>query len=200
MKADGVELDVHSTKDGGLVVHHDPDLPGRGPIGSLMESAAREFRLPNGERLPVLAEALAVLGDLEVWIEVKTLDPAFDHRLLQAIDESQFPKHRAVHSFDHRIVARLGSLRPALRRGVLSASYFLDPLQLLKSVGAETLWQEASLIDGDLVERLHGGGGKIIAWTVNSDHEAERLARLGVDGLCGNYPDRLLAAVKRGLG
>ena len=197
MKADGVELDVHCTKDGGLVVHHDPDLPGLGPIGSLMESAARKFRLPNGEGLPVLAEALTVLGELEVWIEVKTLDSAFDDRLFQAIDESQFPDHRAVHSFDHRIVARLGRRRPSLCRGILSASYLLDPLQALKSAGADTLWQEASLIDRDLVERVHGGGGTIIAWTVNSDREAERLAGLGVDGLCGNYPDRLRTAVRR---
>jgi glycerophosphoryl diester phosphodiesterase len=62
-------------------------------------------------------------------------------------------------------------------------------------VGATTLWQEWQLVDQDLVQRVHAIGGQIIAWTVNEIGDLERLVRLGVDGLCGNYPDRIRVAL-----
>jgi glycerophosphoryl diester phosphodiesterase len=58
LDADGVELDVHATHDGGIVVHHDPDVPGFGPIAQLTLAEARQVRIPNGEPLPSLAESM----------------------------------------------------------------------------------------------------------------------------------------------
>ena len=40
-----------------------------------------------------------------------------------------------------------------------------------------------------------GRAARLIAWTVNEIGDLERLARLGVDGLCGNYPDRIRVAI-----
>ena len=54
LDADGVELDVHTTRDGGFVVHHDPEVPGFGPIAQMSLSEARQVRIPNGETLPLL--------------------------------------------------------------------------------------------------------------------------------------------------
>jgi glycerophosphoryl diester phosphodiesterase len=193
--ADGVELDVHATRDGVLLVHHDLELPGAGPIPALTASEAARIRLPNGEPVPTLAQALDTLGDLQVWVEVKTLPASDDEVLLRTLAQGPCPAGYAVHSFDHRIVARLGARSETLRRGALSASYLLAPLFALTCAGADTLWQEAHLIDAALVALLHGSGRRIIAWTVNDDQEARRLACLGVDGLCGNYPDRLRAVV-----
>jgi glycerophosphoryl diester phosphodiesterase len=47
-----------------------------------------------------------------------------------------------------------------------------------------------------MVNAVHGAKGKLIAWTVNQPRDAVRLAGIGVDGLCGNYPDRLRATLK----
>jgi len=194
--ADGVELDVHSTSDGIILVHHDAELPGLGPIGHLTFMQMGEFRLPNGEPVPTLPEVLEILGNLDVYVEVKTLSPAFDPALLAVLDQGPAPSRYSVHGFDHRIIARLGALRPGLPRGILLSSYPLDPLALMRSAGADTIWQDHSLIDAAIVDVVHGARGKLIAWTVNQPRDARRLARLGVDGLCGNYPDRLRAAVK----
>ena len=193
--ADGVELDVHATRDGGLVVHHDATVPGLGPIAELNRESVRAFRLPNGEPVPYLAEALEVIGDREVWIELKGLEPRFDAGLLDVLDRGPAARRYGVHAFDHRIIGRLGRARPALRRGILLSSYLLDPLAPLMATGAHTLWQEQHLIDGPLVETIHAAGCAIIAWTVNTPDDTARLHRLGVDGLCGNYPDRLREAI-----
>lgn len=192
--ADGIELDVHATADGAIVVHHDPALPGLGPISRLTLPKALKYRLPNGEPLPTLEEALAVAPHLEWWIEVKALAPEADLALLEVIRRSSDPSRCRVHSFDHRIVARLRNLEPSLSVGILSVARLLDPARVLAETGADVLWQERSLVDGSLVEEVHRAGGRIIAWTVNDPAEAATLAGLGVDGLCGNWPDRLRPA------
>lgn len=194
--ADGVELDVHSTSDGIVLVHHDAELQGLGPIGHLSYMDVQDFHLPNGESVPTLPEALEILGDLDVYVEVKTLSPTYDATLLSVLDQGPAPARYAVHSFDHRIIARLGGLRSGLPRGILMSSYPLDPVSLMRSAGANTIWQDHSLIDATMVNTVHGAQGRLIAWTVNQPRDAAQLARLGVDGLCGNYPDRLRAAVK----
>lgn len=193
--ADGVELDIHATADGEFLVHHDPRVFGVGVIGELPRAAFTDCRLPNGEPIPTLTEALRLLDGLDVWVEVKTLPRERDARLLGTLDAGPTPARYAVHGFDHRIVARLGERRPELRRGALLASYLLDTLPVLHGTGADTLWMEAPLIDAALVSDLHTDGMQLIAWTVNEDREIRRLIELGVDGICGNYPERIRAAL-----
>jgi len=191
--ADGVELDVHSTADGALVVHHDAEIPGLGPIPGQALEAIRTIRLA-GEPIPTLAEALEVLDGLEVWVELKSLPASADAALLTTLAGGPHPDRYAVHGFDHRIVARLGAQDPSLRRGILSASYPLDPIGPMTAAGANTLWQEWRLIDDQLVAAVHRSGGELIAWTVNTAAAAVRLSALGVDALCGNFPERLRVA------
>jgi len=191
--ADGVELDLHTTGDGRAVVFHDFTLPNGKRIDGLAATEVREHRLSNGEPVPFLEEVLEVIPGLAVWIEVKGLDVRWDEGLLAIMDAAPRPERCAVHSFDHRIIERLGRKRPALSRGVLSTAYLIDPTGPLLTTGANTLWQEWQLIDAALVDRVHEVGCRIIAWTVNNQEVAARLSELGVDGLCGNYPERLLS-------
>lgn len=195
LDADGVELDVHATQDGALVVHHDADLPGVGPIATLTRAEVRQIRIRNGETLPLLEEVLDLLGEHDAWIELKSLPPAHDSALLDVLDAGPAPHRYAVHSFDHRIIRRLGETRPALPRGILLSAYLDDPVGALRSVGATTLWQEWQQVDQALVQSVHAAGCRVIAWTVNEVGDLERLVRLGVDGLCSNYPDRIRVAL-----
>lgn len=188
---------MHSTEDGIILVHHDSELPGFGPIGHLKYTQVMEARLANGETIPTLPEVLNLLGNIDVYVEVKTLSAGFDAAILSVLDEGPAPSRYAVHSFDHRIVARLGAGRPGLRRGILLSSYPLDPIPLLTAAGASTLWQDQRLIDKAIVDAVHSAGYSIIAWTVNKPQDAIRLAGLGVDGLCGNHPDKLRSSLQQ---
>lgn len=192
--ADAVELDIHATADGVLLVHHDGLVRGVGVIGALPHRAFAEYRLSNGQSIPTLSEALTALAGLAVWVEVKTLPPAQDEALLAAFDRGPTPAKYAVHGFDHRIVARLGRRRPSLRRGVLLASYLLDTAAVLHGAGATALWMETHLIDAELVAQVRAAGAELIAWTANEPAEIARLIGLGVDGICGNFPERILRA------
>jgi glycerophosphoryl diester phosphodiesterase len=195
LDADGVELDIHSTRDGGIVVHHDPEIPGVGPIAELTLAETRQLRIPNGETVPMLSEILELVGDRDVWVEVKSLAAVYDHVLLAVLEKGPAPERYAVHSFDHRIVHRLGEREPKLRRGILLSAYLRDPVAVMRSVGASTLWQDWQQVDQELVTGVHEAGYTIIAWTVNEIGDLDRMVRLGVDGLCGNYPDRIRVAI-----
>jgi glycerophosphoryl diester phosphodiesterase len=191
MGADGIELDVHTTRDGELVVHHDPDVPGLGPIANLTTVQLSRHRLANGEPVPSLEEALASVGELLVWVEVKALAAAHDARLISVLREGPVPERYGVHSFDHRLVRRIGEAAPEFRTGILLTSRLVDPVAAMRAAGATVLWQEWQMIDADLVDAVHENRGDVIAWTVNERVAAGRLSVLGVDALCGNFPDRL---------
>lgn len=196
--ADAIELDVHATADGVLFVHHDEVVSGT-HITRASAAQVRALRLPNGESVPALEDALAVIDPaLHVFIEVKSLPAQFDDRLLGVLDADARPDRCAVHGFDHRIVKRLGLARPALARGVLLASYPMRPLDALQDTGATVLWEEQSLIDAALVDTLHGAGYRIYAWTVNEPEDMRHLLGLHVDGLCTNVPDVARRAVDAG--
>ena len=196
-RVDGVELDIHSTTDGAFIVHHD-EMFGTEHLSRLNAKQVGELRLSNGEPLPTLEAVLDAVGDIQVFIEVKTLDPRFDSRLLETIDQGPNPAGYAVHGFDHRIIARLGRLRPALRRGVLSSSYPVNPLEDLTDAGAATLWEDHALIDPALADTLHAARKQLIAWTVDDEAEMRRLLKLGVDGLCTNQPELCRRVVDEG--
>jgi glycerophosphoryl diester phosphodiesterase len=187
--ADGVELDVHATIDGEIVVHHDPTVLGL-PIAHARWRDLATVPLANGEPLPTLAQALDVLGTLKVFVEVKVLDPRWDDRFLGVLDRGPHPSGYAIHSFAFQVVRRLGQKRPSLPRGVLSEVATRNPKQTLEDASAQTLWQERATLDEPLVKTVHGLGAGIIAWTVDNPDDVERLVRWGVDGICTNHPER----------
>ncbi len=187
--ADGVELDVHATIDGEIVVHHDPSIMGL-PIAQTRATDLATVPLANGEPIPTLAQALDVLGTLRVFVEVKVLDPRWDDRLLATLDRGPNPAGYAVHSFLEPVIRRLGEKRPTLQRGILSEVRSPSAKQILADAAAQTLWPEQSTIEERLVQTVHGLGATLIAWTVDNPADMERLVRWEVDGLCTNHPER----------
>jgi glycerophosphoryl diester phosphodiesterase len=167
--ADAIELDVHATNDGVVVVHHDPDL-GR-------------FPLAHGVAIPTLQAVLDAIGDrAKVYVEIKAAD--IEQLVVRCIRESG--ANCAVHAFDHRVVKTVKAIFPAIRTGVLEVSRHIDPAASLVAAGAEDLWQEASFIDEEMVERVHSIRGKIIAWTSDEAEQWDALNEIGVDGICTN--------------
>lgn len=197
---DGIELDVHATADGVLVVHHDAAVAiGHGeavefvPIVSVSAAQLSEHRLASGDHVPTLHEVCELVGTrAELFVEVKA--PHVEALVAALLD--QHPTVRsAVHAFDHRTPVGVRALRPATPIGLLSASYPLDVRGVLSWSDATAFWQHAELIDEALVVAVHEAGVRLIAWTVNSAPHARQLAAWGVDGLCTDVPDEISRAL-----
>ena len=187
--ANGVELDVHCTSDGTVLVHHDPVLHGDPtdsalsgrPIAALTTTEAASFRLADGGSAPSLEEVAQLLrARATLYCELKgarTAEPAL--KVLR-----RYGGPCAVHAFDHRMVAEAAAYAPEIPRGVLEVSRHVDPTNAPASVEARDLWQLAEYVDEPLVRAVHAAGGRVIAWTANSPDAIERLASCGVDALC----------------
>lgn len=185
LEVDGVELDIHSTADGEIVVHHDPITASGLHIASATSRELASSRLPDGTTIPTLAQALDALGMLKVFVEAKGVAAEADAELLRELRDGPNPAGYQLHAFDHRIIARLGDRSRDFGLGVLSCSYPIEPERQVLAAGATTLWQEWHLIDRELVERCASQGIAVIGWTVPAA-ESGRLAALGVAGICAN--------------
>jgi glycerophosphoryl diester phosphodiesterase len=187
--ADGVELDVHATRDGVVVVHHDPvpraatphpAMAGRA-IADLTHDQLRTFIVGPGIGIPTLAEVLSLVGGAAiVYVELK--GAGIERQVVDVIRAST--ARCAVHSFDHAAIARTRTLAPGLRRGLLFSRRPRDPAAAMDAAGASDAWPEWPLIDREFVASVRRVGGAVIAWTVNDPAAARRLAAMGVDGIC----------------
>lgn len=189
--ADGIELDVHCTADGEVVVHHDPvpraepedpRLAGR-PIASLTAAELATFEVAPGVRIPTLAEVLELVGDrLTLFVEIKGAGIAAEvARVLRGARTEC-----AVHSFDHAQIEALIELAPEIPRGLLYDRPVADPAGALALHEARDLWPQWELVTPEMVAAVHEVGCRVITWTVNDPRAAAQLEELGVDGLCGD--------------
>jgi glycerophosphoryl diester phosphodiesterase len=187
--ADGIELDVHATRDRVVVVHHDP-VPratttqralARKSIAELTHEELATFSVAPGIPIPTLAEVLSLVGTSAiVYVELK--GPSIEREAIDVIQRSL--ARCAVHSFDHPAIARARSLAPDLRRGLLFSRRDANPAAALEAAGALDAWPEWPLVDQAFVDSVHRIGGSVITWTVNDVGAARHVASLGVDGIC----------------
>jgi glycerophosphoryl diester phosphodiesterase len=167
-------------------VHHDAELGGYAnelsgvPIADLTWNRLSAVRLARDIGVPTLGDVLAATPP-SAMVHVELKGSAIEAAVAAVIARSSATC--AVHSFDHAAVARFARIAPDVPRGVLFDAA-TGVLAAMSAAGARDAWPSDSLIDGRLVDLVHGARGRVIAWTVNSGARAAELARLGVDGIC----------------
>lgn len=185
--ADAIELDVHSTADGEIVVHHDFEVG----TTALRKAAYAEISAAAASldfEIPRLAEVLAKFsGLLKVYVEVKA--PGIELEVARVIRESQC--ELAVHSFDHRISQRMKDLVPGVSAGVLAVCRPVEPATVLRAASATDYWPHVDFVDEELVSDIHDAGGRVVVWTANSQSQWSRLRDIGVDAICTDKPGEL---------
>ncbi len=184
--ADGVELDVRRTADGGLAIHHDPVIEGGGAIHEL-----RTDELPPD--VPLLEAALDECRGMTVNVEVKNLpgEPGFDpgERCVKAVGEqiarSRLPESVVVSSFSPGSLEVLHEAHPEIPTGLLlSRSFGAEGMVTAASrLGCVSLHPHVDLVDPELVEEAHLAGLTVVVWTVNDRSLLEAVARDGVDAV-----------------
>lgn len=201
--ADAVELDVHATADGVVVVHHDPTVAGTPedprlrsvPTGELSIEQLGSFDVGGGAAVPRLVEVLDLLrGRARAYVEIKGW--GIEELVVRCIRESG--TDCAIHSFDHRAIRRVRGLAEEIPRGLLEQTRPADPAAVLRAAAARDLWPNVRTVDEPLVRAVHAVGGRVIAWTANSPAEWARLAAAGVDGICTDEVDLLVAWLQSG--
>jgi glycerophosphoryl diester phosphodiesterase len=181
--ADGLELDVHATRDGVVVVHHDARVRGGSEIAQLTLLELRRHEPAPGIPIPTLIELWEmVAGRAELFVELKGAN--IEELVLGALAGYEGPV--SIHSFDHAMIHRLHEERAPYPLGVLFEEGTAGVAAAMDDFGASDVWPRYPLVDAELIETVHARGGRVIPWTVNDPGTAVRLAALGVDALCGD--------------
>jgi glycerophosphoryl diester phosphodiesterase len=177
--AEGIELDVHATADGVVVVHHDP-----GTAGDIQIARTRWPALQSatpGYRIPTLAEVCELVGQrAELFVEIK--GAGIESEVLDVLQP--YVGTAAIHSFDHALIGRIAARGVPHSLGLLFEDAVADVSALLAAHGAHDAWPNHAIVDARMVDDVHRAGARLLTWTVNEVREARRLRAIGVDGIC----------------
>ena len=213
MGVDGVECDVHCTKDDSVVIIHDNTLNRTTDIKGIVEEMtldevkkadAGSWFDPRfaGERVPTLRELLELTkGRAITVIEIKSENIA--DKVVKEIKDSRAESEVVIISFHASALRDAQEIYPRIPRGLLiggrkaikKPAGILDLIQQAAEAGASILDLSSKIITPSLVRESHLRGVGVWAWTVDDEVEMKTLAEMYVDGITSNYPEKLRSAL-----
>lgn len=208
--ADAIELDVHLSKDGEVMIIHDEALKRTtGESGCVKDYTRAELEKMNAGRtrndefgftpIPSFEEYLDFLKgtSLITNVEIKTFPyyyPEIEEKVLSLIDRYGLRERIIFSSFNWMSIERLRNLAPDIRRGLLIEGYRLYNMgSIISKNGHEFYHPDFHLVDEMIIKEIHSHGIGVNVWTVNEEEDIRRCLSLGVDGIITNYPDRAIA-------
>ena len=199
--ADWIELDVHLSADGALIVIHDETLErttnGHGLVREHTLAELRQLDAGDGQRLMTLDEVLewAAERNTVVDIEIKNAPVYYDgieDAVVLAVTGARMVDQVIVISFDHAAVKRVKTLEPRVATGAL---YLCRPtdggIGLARAAGADALLPHWAYVTCEDVTAAHAAGLSVAPWASSDPTVLRRLIACGVDAIGTNHPDVL---------
>ncbi|MEU1543001.1 glycerophosphodiester phosphodiesterase family protein [Actinacidiphila glaucinigra] len=191
---DQIELDLHLSKDGALIVMHDVKVDrttdGSGLIGDFTLDELRDLDAGHGERIPVFEE---VLDAVTKPIQAEIKDVAAARVLAATMLERDLAGRVDVLSFHDEALAEIRELLPDARTVLVAQGPMgSEIVTRAQAVGAKLVSLSLRRISLALVQECHRAGISVIAWTVNTPADLALARALGLDGVVTDMP-----AVKR---
>lgn len=201
MGADGIECDLRESRDGELVVFHDPTvkrLTGQNwrvvdlTLSELKRLDVGSWFAPAfaGQTVVTATEMIAkVPPPFLLNLEIKAASP---QKVVDLIEKKEIADRVIVSSFDHILLKKVRSLHPTLPIGCLvDREPWKKIVQEARRLDAVSINLPSKRATSDLIEKAHQEGFKLYVYTVNDPVQMTSLIDIGVDGLFTNYPDRL---------
>jgi len=203
LNADMVEVDVRLSKDGHIVVIHDPTVDrttnGKGYVREMTLDELKRLNAGKGERIPTLKEVIEVIkGKMKLLIDVK-VPPPIEKKLVRIIEDNNMEEDTIIiiYSFpNHLEVKRVKELNPKIKTAALFNEPPID-LQLALKLHVDVLHiGNYRYATKNLIEEAHKHGLSVIVGTTDDPDELKKLVAMKVDGITTNNP-AILDEVKR---
>ncbi len=213
---DGFETDIHLTKDGIPVVCHnftiDETSNGKGAIKNMTLEELRQYDFGNykgpefeGVKIPTLDEFLQVsksMGDKMQVLDIELKSEKFGEagselaeKTIAAVKNFGLFDKLLISSFDPAVLVECKKIDKNCKTGILyspdkmiSFKIAPHPVRFCKEIGADALHPFHMYVTRRYVEKAHNAGIQVNPWTVNKESTAQRLIKLGVDGLITDEP------------
>lgn len=206
-----LETDLQLSRDARFVAIHDATVNrttnGQGAVHDLTLAELRQLDAGSwfgsefsGERIPTLEEILqfSKRNDVVFYLELKPGGSwGGEHALIGALRESGEIARAVVISFDASVVLNLRKIEPTVMTGLLYDGQIENPLAKAVEVGARQLVARGDLVTPALLSEARKKDLQVVCWTVNHPAHMRMLMAAGVAGIMSDYPDRLVAAVKK---
>ncbi|MGI5134817.1 glycerophosphodiester phosphodiesterase [Streptomyces sp. CA-106110] len=187
---DLIELDLHLSKDGALVIMHDADVDrttdGTGPISEKTLAELRTLDAGRGERVPVFEE---VLDAVRTPIQAEIKDVAAARALAEVMHRRDLVGRVEVSSFHDEAVAEIARLVPGVRTALIAGRYGPDVVERAVEAGAGTVCLNIRRLTLEVVEHAREADLRIIAWVVNTLDHLRLVRALELDGATTDYPE-----------
>ncbi len=187
---DLIELDLHLSKDGALVVMHDADVDrttdGRGPIADKTLAELRALDAGRGERVPVFEE---VLDAVSTPLQAEIKDIAAARALADVMLRRDLVSRVEVISFQDAAIAEIARLVPGVRTALVASRYGTDVVERATAVGATSLVLNIRRLTQEIVEQARKADLRIIGWVVNTQDDLRLVRALGLDAATTDYPE-----------
>lgn len=196
---DMVECDVHVSRDGALVVIHDPTLIRDGGLPlqviNLTAEELAQCDVGGGAGVPTLSALLEEI-QLPVAVEIKIVHAV--HGLVQLLRDRPDLINRVVPiSFFHAAIKTLVDQVPGLEGGVLLAGAPVHLASLAYDAHVRLLSLHHQMVNRQLVDAMHEQQLTVSVWTPNTPEEIETMIQASVDAIASDRPDLVLKAVGR---
>lgn len=205
MGAEGIELDIHLSKDGHLVVAHDETVDrcsnGSGLIVEKTLHELLELDFSNGKenysntRIPTLEQVLEFIkaSGLTLNIEIKTgivLYEGIEEKTIKLVSKMGLDDKVIYSSFNHYSLSIVKKINPSAPIGILYSEAMVDPYVYAKHLGAVAIhpYYKTLLVPGT-IENCKNHGIKIHTWTVDSNDGINRMLENNVEAIITNRPD-----------
>jgi glycerophosphoryl diester phosphodiesterase len=199
MGADGIELDVHLSLDGHLIVIHDETIDrttnGKGVVNQLTLEELKSFKINGEHTIPALEEVLDLVNQrCFVNIELKNQDTA--EKVVQSIEHYISDKkwnndYFLVSSFDWNALQQVRFLNENIRIGVLTETDLDLAISFARFLKAEALHPDFHLLTNESTAKIQEKGIQVFPWTVNEIDAIQRMKSFKVDGIITDFLDRV---------
>ncbi|GGV64031.1 glycerophosphoryl diester phosphodiesterase [Streptomyces thermoviolaceus subsp. apingens] len=187
---DAIELDLHLSKDGALVVIHDPEVDrttdGSGAVADKTLAELRALDAGRGERIPVFEEVLdAVRAPLQAEIK----DVAAAAALAEVMHRRDLVSRVEVLSFHDEALTEIARLVPGVRTALVADRYGSEVVGRARAAGAGTLVLDIRRLTLEIVEEARAADLRIIGWVVNTLDELRLARAFELDGVTTDRPE-----------
>ena len=210
--ATGLELDVHLTKDGEVVVIHDEDVErtfkAKGLVKDLTLHELRQlvcrkalFEESEDSRIPLLEEVLDLIKNTSAIlnIELKTdviPYPGIEQKVIQLIQTYGLEDQILISSFNPKSIKECKAINKKIKTGFLYSKPIDQVIAYAKSLEADAIHPDLRLVTEELIQEAHEHRLNINVYTVNAPIYMRKLIAASVDGIFTDYPALLLEIMK----
>lgn len=208
---DGVEIDVHLTKDGEVVVIHDEKInrttDGKGYVKDMTLEELKQVDAGSwfseewrGERIPTLDEVFEVFKgtshrlNIEIKSDIFPYDGLVD-QVLKLAAKRDLGDRLLLSSFNHEDVLQV-CRDTELKSAILTSQIYVDVYDYARVIGTKQIHVSLPAAFRRMTTDALIKGATVYVYTVNKLEYVEQLKQIGIHGIFTDYPERMLESLK----